>query len=312
MRSSLNAAITTAVVCSLITITHFSILAQTGRKQESPREMVDRLQREIKDMQAKLVQNSSSPEAVELKKKIQWNNRRIKEILPGVAEQDKDDAEKIERGPAEGSMGTAGKEKNAHPLGLERYMVIVQKNLFTSLGSGREVKRQKFAVTGILNSGGKRVALIQVIGEPMSYYVPEGQSFGNGAKLARVEEDKVTIIHEGNSEELKLGHGIPTSQSRSKASRGSAQRGKSSRKVDQGKKEYARREEEEWTREKKERREREEREQIEQKIHNLHQTRDKIKRKIAEMEEKGTVPHDAYEKMDAINHKIRDLESELR
>jgi hypothetical protein len=278
---------------------HNDVLTQAGRDQEPPRAMIQRLQREMEDMQAKIAENPSSSEAGKLEKKIQWNKRRMKEILSRVS------------GQAEGKT----KKGEARAPGLERYMVIAQKNLFTPLGSGREVKRQEFAVTGILSSGAKKVALIQLISGSASYYVAEGESFGNGAKLARIGENSVTIIHEDNKTELKLGEGISTSRSRRRKGREPQRRSEASREDDRERMGGVRPEEERRTSEKEEenrRREQEKREHIERTIDDLRRTRDEVTRKIMEMEERGDVPDDAYKKVEAIDHKIRDLESSSR
>jgi phage shock protein A len=299
MRGNLNIIFAILMGCSLILAVHqYSTLAQSPSAQKSPRDMIDQLQREIEDMQAKIAENPSSAEAEKLRKTIQWNKRKIKGILPSVAEQ----------------AGNKMEKEKASIYGLERYMIIAQKNLFTPLGSGGEAKQQEFAVTGILSSGAKKMALIQLIDGSASYYVAEGETFGNGAKLARIGENSVTIIHEGNNTELKLGEGVSGSQSRRGKGGESVQRGKPSPKAERERMEDARRENEENAREiaEKQRRENEERERMEQEIRDLHRTREEVKQKIMEMERSGHVDPDAYRKVEEIDHRIRDLESSLR
>ncbi len=164
-----------------------SIIAQSNQYYESPKAMIYRLQQETDEMQAKIAENPSSPDAERLKIMIQLNNRRIKEIFPGATEQ-------------------AIRSIRPHGRRLEDYMVIAQNNLFTPLGAVAEVKQQQFIVTGILVMGTRKVAFIQST-EGNSYYVAEGDTFGNGVKVASIMADRVTIINGGNRIELKLGEG---------------------------------------------------------------------------------------------------------
>lgn len=293
MRGRLKVIFVIVVGYSLMLVVQYGVLAQAKRDQESPRAMIERLHQEIEDAQAKIAESPSSPEVAKLKQKIQWNKRKIEEILPGVTGQT--ESKKIKKVPKSG---------------LERYMIIAENNLFTPLGSGVEVKRQEFALTGILG----KAALIQTVGGAASYYVTQGESFGNSAKLTRVGKDSVTIIHEGNKTELRLGEDISTSGSQRKGGRESGQPGKPIRKDDRKKMEDVRREEEMRMREEEERRrrEQEEREHIEGKIHDLHREREEIKRRIVEMEERGHVDHDAYRRVEEIDRIIGELESSLR
>jgi hypothetical protein len=100
------------------------------------------------------------------------------------------------------------KSEGAQIPGIERYRAIIQNNLFMPLGSGGEAKREEFALIGTMGKS----AIIQMVGSDKSLYVAEGQSFGNDAKLVRVGENSVTIIHEGNKKELELASGTPISQ----------------------------------------------------------------------------------------------------
>ena len=99
-------------------------------------------------------------------------------------------------------------KKKAQVSGVERYRAIVQNNLFMPLGSGDEVKQSEFILAGILGNS----AFIQIEGSNESFYVMEGQSFGNDAKLVQVGEDRVTIIHEGSKKELALVGGTPSDE----------------------------------------------------------------------------------------------------
>lgn len=162
-----------------------SIIAQSNQYYESPRAMIYRLQQETDEMQAKIAENPSSPDAERLKIMIQLNNRRIKEIFPGATEH-------------------AIRRIRPNGRRLEDYMVIAQNNLFTPLGAVAEVKQQQFMVTGIMVMGTRKVAFIQST-DGNSYYVAEGDTFGNGVRVASIAADKVSIINGGNRTELKLG-----------------------------------------------------------------------------------------------------------
>ncbi len=294
MRGRLGIILAVSVGCSLMLVAQYNILAQTESDQESPRAMIHRLQLEIEKIQARIAESPSSSETEELKKRIQWNKRIIKEILPGASA-------KIE--------GKA-KKRTVRVSGLERYMVIAKKNLFTPLGSGDEVKRQEFVVTAIMG----KMVLIQPIGEPVSFYVSKGESFGSDAKLIRIAEDSVTIIHEGREIKLKLGDDRAVTQPRSRKSGGSKGRKAPSRMADEERMRDARRDEEMRMREEEEihRREQEEREHIARKIDDLHRERDEIQHKMMEMKERGLVDLDAHRRVEEIEHNIGDLESELR
>lgn len=172
----------------LIFFTQYTgVKAQEGSNQESPRAIIEQLTKEIRDIHAKIAENPSSPEIEKLRAKIKWNERRIKEMSPDAL-----------------SKSKTGDSEPRVP-GLEYYMIISRNNLFTPLGSVREAKGQEFALTGILGN----TALIQIIGESESYYVTEGESFANGARVASIGKDTVTIMHEGNKVNLKLGEGLP-------------------------------------------------------------------------------------------------------
>lgn len=198
MRRSLNVIFTIILICSLILAIQHNILAQTKSDQESPRAMLQRLQQENEKLQTKIAKNPSSSKVGEMKSKIQWNMRKIKEIAPGIKKQ------------TERKIKTTDKikSKKTQISGMERYSAIIKNNLFTPLGSGGEVKRKGFVLAGILG----KAAFIQIEGSSDSFYVTEGQSFGNGAKLVRIGENSVTIIHEGSRKELKLASGTSSSR----------------------------------------------------------------------------------------------------
>ena len=168
-----------------------AIPASSESDQESVRDMVQRLQQEIRDMQFRIAENPSLPEASELKMKIQWNERKIRDISPDISMQSRDKM----------------KEPKKPTSGLDRYMVIHQKNLFAPLRFGDKVKQQEYTVTGILSMGKKKTAMITTSGGSGSYYVTEGESFGNGAKVISIRDDSVIIAHDGEEVELKLDEG---------------------------------------------------------------------------------------------------------
>lgn len=123
------------------------------------------------------------------------------------------------------------KREKTHIFGVERYKAITQNNLFMPLGSGDEVKRKEFVLTGIMGNS----AFIQMESSGRSFFVAEGQSFGNDAKLVRVGGNSVTIVHEGNKKELQLASGILIGKGKSAKGGGSKQQqnnsGKNSKKM---------------------------------------------------------------------------------
>ena len=124
------------------------------------------------------------------KQKSQRNMRKTKEITPRKGDQTK---RKIK---AKDDI----KSERAQVSREDRYRAIVKNNLFMPLGSSDEVKRKGYVLIGILGNS----AFIQMEGSDKSFYVAEGQSFGNDAKLVRLGNNSATIIHEGNKKELKL------------------------------------------------------------------------------------------------------------
>ena len=197
------------------------------------------------------------------------------------------------------------KSERTQISGVERYRAIIRNNLFMPLGSGGEVKRKEFILAGILGNS----AFIQMEGSDKSFYVAEGQSFGNDVKLVQVGNNSVTIIHEGNKKELKLLSGVPVSgapagQDRSAKGGKSRQRqeksGKSSRKMESanrsGKERGSGSEKQggdnNWARN--------------MSIGELSKVRGDIASYIEELEEKGVRDPDvyegAYEKMEAVEN----------
>ena len=265
------------------------VSAQSKSDPESPRAIVEQLSKEIRDIHARIADNPSAPEVEKLQAKIKWNERRIKEISPDAL-----------------SKSKTGDSELRVP-DLEYYMIIARNSLFTPLGSVREAKRQEFALTGILG----RTALIQVIGESRSYYVAEGESFANGARVTRIGKDTVAIIHEGNEVNLKLGEGLPAGGPQGKTGKGSIQQKKTPGMGGQASKKMASTEEERLKREMKERMQ-EERGNIKRKIGDLQRERDKLKQVVTEMEKKGQIDQDAYRRIEEIDRVVRELESNLR
>ena len=159
--------------------------------------MLQRLQQEIEGLKDKIAENPSSSKVGEMKSRIQWNMRKIKEIAPSIGNQ-------IER-----KIKTKDDIEKTQISGEGLYRAIVQNNLFMPLGSGGEAKREEFVLIGTMGSA----AFIQMEGSDKSFYVAEGQSFGNGAKLVQVGEKEAIIIHEGNRKELELVSGTLISQS---------------------------------------------------------------------------------------------------
>lgn len=190
---------------------------------------------------------------------------------------------------------------------LEYYMVIIKNNLFKPLGFGDEIKRQEFVLTGILGS----IALIQAVGQPNSYYLTAGETFANGAKLTRIGEDSVTIFHEGNKIELKLGSGVSDSP---EGRKGSGPRTKSSRSNKQVKgnrgAESKRMAKNSGKRQKQEVNERNI--YVNQKLNDLNNQRGEIKKKIMIMEKQGHTDKDAYIAIKEIDYEMQELKSSSR
>ena len=151
---------------------------------------------------------------VKSKQKSQWDMRKEKEIAQRTGDQTK---RKIK---AKDDM----KSERTQISGVERYRAIIRNNLFMPLGSGGEVKQEGFILAGILGNS----AFIQIEGSSKSFYVAEGQSFGNDVKLVQVGKNSVTIIYEGNKKELELISGALGSQGRGARGGRSRQRQKSS------------------------------------------------------------------------------------
>jgi hypothetical protein len=293
MRRGLNI----LLIIGLILAFQQRILAQDKGDKESPRDMVQRLQQEIEKLQADLAENPSSSKADRIKSRIQWNIRKIREISPDIKQ------------PAEFKT----KDGKAQKYGVERYTAIIKNNLFTPLGTVKEVKRQEFILTGILGKS----AFIQLQGSSDSYYVTVGQTFSKGAKLASVGENSVTIIHEGTRKELRLNEGVPTS--RSGGAKGGSTKGGSASKSSKKGYSYSKEAEAE-RRAEKERiskeeairlKQEKERENIEREISELSQAREDVMRYIMEMEENGKEDPGAYEKLERIEQTIMKLESSL-
>lgn len=287
------------LIISLILTFQQTILAQDKVDKESPREMVQRLKQEIEKLQADLAENPPSSKAENIKSRIQWNIRKIREISPDIKQ------------PAEFKTKAADKTKGgqSQTYGVERYTAIIKNNLFTPLGTVEEVKRQEFVLTGILGKS----AFIQLEGSSESYYVSEGQSFSKDAKLASVGENSVTIIHEGTRKELRLNEGAPVVQSDDAKGGGAKGGGKPSKKgYSEGKKTAADRrvEKERVSKEDAVRLKQEaERDNVERQIDDLSRAREEVRRYIIEMEENGKEDPGAYEKLERIEQTIIKLES---
>jgi hypothetical protein len=106
-----------------------------------------------------------------------------------------------EDGRENGKKGGSGEDK------FSRYAKsIVEKNLFMALGSGREEKQANYALTAVI-SGPKDKAIIEEKGGGRSYYLFEGDTFGDDVEVVDISENVVKLDRAGNEEELKLGEG---------------------------------------------------------------------------------------------------------
>jgi hypothetical protein len=198
--------------------------------------------------------------------------------------------------------------------GVERYKVITQNNLFMPLGSAGEVKREEFVLTGIIG----RSAFIQMKDSDKSFYVAEGQNFGNDAKLVRVGENSATIFHEGIKKELELASVAFISQPGSTGGGRTRQRqgnsGNSSKEVGSAN----RAEKERWSGEEKERRDGGEKQRGDtdwagkMSIDELHGVRGKIVEHIEGLRAKGVRDPKEYEgalrKMEVVERAMAERE----
>lgn len=147
---------------------------------------------------------------VKSKQKSQFKMQETKAIKPRKGDQTERETK------AKGNMKSEGTQIS----GIERYRAIIQNNLFMPLGSGGEAKREEFVLIGTMGKS----AIIQMEGSGKSFYVGEGQSFGNDAKLVRVGAHSITIFYEGSEKELELASGALISQSGGAKGGGSKQR----------------------------------------------------------------------------------------
>jgi hypothetical protein len=180
---------------------------------------------------------------------------------------------------------------------MERYMVITKNNLFKPLGSGEVIKRQEFMLMGIFG----RSALIKSIGDSRSYYISEGGTFADGAKLMRIEDNSVLITHEGEDTRLNLDSAYYS---------GSGRMGREGKpivykeSVDMskiGENKSAIENDQVW--------QKEAQEQLKQALYELKTEREEIKRKIMEMENSGEIDPEAYKAIQEIDSFIKELET---
>ena len=85
------------------------------------------------------------------------------------------------------------------------YGVIITNNLFRSLGYSEPKPQRPFKLIATIVYPGtsKNCALIQSTKDQQLYYVREGEQFAN-AELQRVETRRVTLLHDGKSQDLRV------------------------------------------------------------------------------------------------------------
>jgi len=94
--------------------------------------------------------------------------------------------------------------------GLQRYLsVIMNKNLFMPLGSGRKEQKPSYVLTGVISDDSGKAdnkAIIEQAGGQRSYFVSPGESVDD-AKVTEIDEWQVKMDRSGEQMTLKLGEG---------------------------------------------------------------------------------------------------------
>ena len=95
--------------------------------------------------------------------------------------------------------------------GINRYLnVILNKNLFLPLGSGRKEQKPSYVLTGVISNTAEKSnskAIIEQAGGQNSFYVSTGDTFADGAKVTEINEWETKVDRSGEQMTLKLGEG---------------------------------------------------------------------------------------------------------
>jgi len=95
--------------------------------------------------------------------------------------------------------------------GINRYLnVILNKNLFLPLGSGRKEQKPSYILTGVISNTAEKSnskAIIEQAGGQNSFYVSTGDTFADGAKVTEINEWETKVNRSGEQMTLKLGEG---------------------------------------------------------------------------------------------------------
>jgi hypothetical protein len=95
--------------------------------------------------------------------------------------------------------------------GINRYLnVILNKNLFLPLGSGRKEQKPSYVLTGVISNTAEKSnskAIIEQAGGQNSFYVSTGDTFADGAKVTEINEWETKLDRSGEQMTLKLGEG---------------------------------------------------------------------------------------------------------
>ena len=99
---------------------------------------------------------------------------------------------------------TLAEQRQAFPED-DFYGVIITNNLFRSLGYSKPKPQRPFKLiaTVVYPETGKNCALIQSTTDQQLYYVREGEQFAD-AELQQVETRRVTLLHNGKSQNLRI------------------------------------------------------------------------------------------------------------
>jgi len=116
--------------------------------------------------------------------------------------------------------------------GIQRYLnVILNKNLFMPLGSGRKEQKPSYVLTGVIANDSSKAdnkAIIEQAGGQKSYFVSPGETVEGDTKVTEIDEWQVKMNRSGEQMTLKLGEGTRSGAMQgSRGGGGEGQRGSS-------------------------------------------------------------------------------------
>jgi len=114
-------------------------------------------------------------------------------------------------GPPQNQQQAKGQGPAPADEGLNRYLnVILNKNLFLPLGSGRKEQKPSYVLTGVISNTAEKSnskAIIEQAGGQNSFYVSTGDTLSDGAKVTEINEWETKLDRSGEQMTLKLGEG---------------------------------------------------------------------------------------------------------